>query len=74
MRGKRSPKRKRSPLPKVLHKNLPMRPYDYTVEENAAMATAQHKEWLASLKKPTAAEFPSTPEEKSRRLQNAEDP
>ena len=42
-----------------------MSPYDYTEEENAAIANAQHKEWFASLKKPKAAEFPSTPEEKA---------
>ena len=42
-----------------------MRPYDRTVEENAAVVNAQHQEWLASLKKPKAAEFPSTPEEKA---------
>ena len=42
-----------------------MRPYDRTVEENAADVNAQHQEWLASLKKPKAAEFPSTPAEKA---------
>ena len=42
-----------------------MRPYDYTEEKNAAIANAQHKEWLASLEKPKATEFPSTPEEKA---------
>jgi hypothetical protein len=35
------------------------------VEENAADVNAQHQEWLASLKKPKAAEFPSTPAEKA---------
>jgi hypothetical protein len=33
-----SPKRKLSPLPKVPHANLPIRPYDRTPEENARIA------------------------------------
>jgi hypothetical protein len=33
-----SPKRKLSPLPKVPHANLPIRPYDHTLEENARIA------------------------------------
>jgi hypothetical protein len=33
-----SPKRKLSPLPKVHHANLPIRPYDRTPEENARIA------------------------------------
>ena len=33
-----SPKRKLSPLPKVPHANLPIRPYDRTDEENARIA------------------------------------
>jgi hypothetical protein len=32
------PKRKLSPLPKVSHLNLPIRPYDRTPEENARIA------------------------------------
>ncbi|KAI4982282.1 hypothetical protein ZWY2020_022774 [Hordeum vulgare] len=37
-----SPKRKLSPLPKVPHDNLPIRPYDRTPEENARIAKEQH--------------------------------
>jgi hypothetical protein len=33
-----SPKRKLSPLPKVPHANLPIRPYDRTSEENVRIA------------------------------------
>jgi hypothetical protein len=33
-----SPKHKLSPLPKVPHANLPIRPYDHTPEENARIA------------------------------------
>ncbi|KAI4968895.1 hypothetical protein ZWY2020_046225 [Hordeum vulgare] len=36
------PKRKRSPLPKVAHANLPIRPYDRTPEENARIAKEHH--------------------------------
>ena len=62
----RSPKRTRSPLPKVPHKNLPKRPYDCTMEENEAIVKAQTDQWFANLKKkkPKTAEFPDTPEEK----------
>ena len=63
--GNRSPKRRRSPLPKVPHKNLPKRPYDYTVEENKAIAKGETDKWFANLKvtKAKAAEFP-TPQKK----------
>ncbi|KAI4971038.1 hypothetical protein ZWY2020_001952 [Hordeum vulgare] len=37
-----SPKRKLSPLPKVPHANLPIRPYDRTPKENARIAKEQH--------------------------------
>ena len=50
MRGKRSPKRKRSPLPTVPHKNLPIRPYDRTVAENAAEVAAYNKAFFAPKK------------------------
>ena len=65
--GNRSPKRRRSPLPKVSHKNLLKRPYDCTVEENEAIVKAKTEQWFANLekKKPKAAEFPDTPEEKA---------
>ena len=36
------PKRKLSPLPKVPHANLPIRPYDRTPEENARIAKEHH--------------------------------
>ena len=39
--NRRSPKRKLSPLPKVPHANLPIRPYDRTVEENAVIVHAE---------------------------------
>jgi hypothetical protein len=49
--NRRSPKRKQSPLPKVPHPNLPIRPYDRTDEENAAIAKA-HKDAQLQKKKP----------------------
>ena len=63
----RSPKRSRSPLPKVPHKNLAKRPYDYTVDENKAIAKGETDKWFANLKvkKAKAPEFPDTPEEKA---------
>jgi hypothetical protein len=39
--NRRSPKRQLSPLPRVPHKNLPIRAYDRTDEENAAIAKAE---------------------------------
>ena len=48
-----SPKRKLSPLPKVPHKNLPIRPYDRTEEENAAIAKAEKEAYFT--KKPEPA-------------------
>ena len=50
MRGKRSSKHKRSPLPKVPHKNLPIRPYDRTEAENAAEVAAYNKTFFAPKK------------------------
>ena len=63
----RSPKRTRSPLPKVPHKNLSKRPYDYSLEENKAIVKGETDKWFANLKvkKAKAAEFPDTPEEKA---------
>ena len=47
-----SPKRKLSPLPKVPHKNLPIRPYDRTKEENAAIAKAEKEAHFAKKTEP----------------------
>jgi hypothetical protein len=54
-----------SPLPKVPHQNMKKRPYDYSAEENKAIADIEYKKWKAGLgkKKPKETEFPSTPEE-----------
>ena len=38
-----TPKRKRSPLLKVRHANLPIRPYDRIPEENARIEKEQHE-------------------------------
>ena len=48
-----SPKRKLSPLPKVPHKNLPIRPYDHTEEENTAIAKAEKEAHFAKKTEPT---------------------
>jgi hypothetical protein len=45
------PKRKLSPLPKVPHLNLPIRPYDHTPEENARIAK-EHYDAQMKKKKP----------------------
>jgi hypothetical protein len=44
-------KRKLSPLPKVPHPNLPIRPYDHTPEENAWI-TKEHYDAQIKKKKP----------------------
>ena len=41
-----------SPLPKVPHKNLPIRPYDRTEEENAAIAKAEKEAHFAKKTEP----------------------
>jgi hypothetical protein len=45
------PKQKLSPLPKVPHPNLPIRPYDRTLEENARIAK-EHYDAQMKKKKP----------------------
>jgi hypothetical protein len=45
------PKRKLSPLPKVPHPNLPIRPYDHTSKENAGIAK-EHYDTQIKKKKP----------------------
>ena len=49
-----SPKRQMSPLPRVPHKNLPVRAYDRTYEETTAIVNAQIDEHFAK-KKPNPA-------------------
>ena len=52
-----SPKRKMSPLPKVPHKNLPIRPYDRTEKENAAIAKAEKEAHFAKKPEPMPAVY-----------------
>ena len=65
-KGNRSPKRKRSPLPKVPHQNLKKRAWDYSEEENRVIAQTEYEQWKANLKKPKEPDFPSTPEDLAR--------
>jgi hypothetical protein len=61
--NRRSPKRKLSPLPKVPHANLPIRPYDRTDEENDAIAQAKIEAHFGK-KKPDPPRY--TPRSKKR--------
>ena len=54
--NKRSPKQKRSPLPKVPHPNLPIIPYDHTPEENDRI-TKEHKDAQMQKKNPSPARY-----------------
>src|SRR3954466_762286 len=66
-RGKRSPKRKQEPLPKV--PNVPpKRAYDCTEEETAAIVDAEKIAFFAKLRQPKETEFPNTKEEKAKVL------
>ena len=49
---------KKTKIPEVSLKPLPMRPYDYTEEENAEIAAAHHAKWRADT---AAAKIPEPP-------------
>src|SRR3954466_390477 len=64
--SKKSPKRKRSPLPKVPHQNMKKLPGEMTPEELEVSAKMTYEKWkidVATKKKPIEPLFPRTPED-----------
>src|ERR1041385_7180622 len=62
----KSPKRKRSPLPKVPHQNMNKLPGEMTPEELEVSAKMSYEKWkidVADKKKPIEPSFPRTPED-----------
>src|SRR4051812_17371301 len=64
--NKKSPKRKRSPLPKVPHQNMKKLPGEMTSEELEVSAKMTYEKWkidVATKKKPIEPLFPRSPED-----------